>query len=111
MHEEKQKKDKWIKVRIDLANREYLHQKAASTGRTLSDLIRESLDRVRAWTPENIDIQNERLRLTARASANINQVAKWANIYKSKADASEVIQQLKVIEAQLNELLAAEKRK
>ncbi len=98
---EKTNKDKWIKVRINPIQREYWHSKAAESGRTLSDLIRESLERVRSWTPENKDVENERLRHLAKIGANLNQIAKWANTYKSAAESAEVISHLISIEEEI----------
>jgi hypothetical protein len=99
-------KTKWVKVRIDEDERTYWHEKAQASGRTLSDLIRESLDRVRRWTPENKEAERERLRQFARIGANLNQIAKWANTHKSAADAAEVIAHLCAIESSIAALSA-----
>lgn len=101
---EKAKKEKWVKVRIDPVERDYWHDKARESGRTLSDLIRDALDRVRRWTPENKNSERERLSQLARIGSNLNQIAKWVNTYKSGADATQVIAKLCSIELAIAEL-------
>lgn len=97
-------KDKWVKVRIDDVERDYWHDKARESGRTLSDLIREALQRVRRWTPENRDAEASRLRELARIGANLNQIARWANTHKSAADAAAVIAHLIAVESAIASL-------
>lgn len=99
---EKEKKDKWVKVRIDETEREYWHEKAKASGRTLSDLIREALERVRRWSPVDKESEKARLRALARIGSNLNQIAKWANTYKSAAEATEIISHLITIERLAN---------
>lgn len=99
---EKEKKDKWVKVRIDETEREYWHEKAKASGRTLSDLIREALERVRRWSPVDKESERVRLRELARIGSNLNQIAKWANTYKSSAEAAEIISHLITIERLAN---------
>ncbi len=74
---EKENKDKWVKVRIDQNERDYWHEKAKASGRTLSDLIRESLERVRRWSPVDKASERARLRELSRIGSNLNQIAKW----------------------------------
>jgi len=105
----KETKNKWVKVRIDDAERAFWHEKAQASGRTLSDLIREALDRVRRWTPADKDAERERLRQLARIGANLNQIAKWANTYKAGADAAAVIAHLVAIEGAISALGSSKK--
>lgn len=100
-------KDKWVKVRIDDAEREYWHEKARASGRTLSDLIREALERVRRWSPVDKESERARLRELARIGSNLNQIAKWANTHKSAADAAAVIAHLVAIEAAIANLTSS----
>lgn len=92
--DKKENKPLWVKVRIHEAERAYWHSKAKASGRTLSDLIREALGRVRQWSPVDKSAERARLRELTRIGINLNQIAKWANGHKAQAEAAEVIAQL-----------------
>lgn len=97
-------RDKWVKVRINDDERAYWHEKAQASGRTLSDLIREALVRVRAYSPKDKEIEQARLRELTRIGTNLNQIAKWANVYKSSADAVQVISALVALDRDIKAL-------
>lgn len=49
------------------------------------------------WTAADRSSIQEQNRQLARIGNNLNQIAKWANTYKSTAEAVEVIQALRAI--------------
>jgi len=91
-----------IKVRVTGAEQAGWQTKAESTGVSLSKLVRSAMTRVKTWTPANAEIERERNRELAKIGNNLNQIARWANAYKSAADAIEVISHLRAIEQMLD---------
>ena len=87
-----------IKVRVTGAEQAGWQTKAASTGVSLSELVRSAMNRVKTWTPVNVEIERERNRELAKIGNNLNQIARWANTYKSAADAIEIVSHLRSIE-------------
>ena len=108
-----------VQVRVRPSELAVWRSKAASAGVPLSVLIRRAMARTSAWTPPPADAERarerevERVRTAqiARIGNNINQVAAWANTYKSSADAGEVLVQLVAIEQALRDLSLSGPRK
>ena len=94
----------WVKIRASEAERAAWHEKAASAGLSLSHLVRSAIGRVRPWTVAQADLERERVRELARIGNNLNQLARWANTHKGKAEAVEVISQLVVVRRGLDAL-------
>ena len=94
----------WVKVRASKAERAEWHAKARSAGLSLSDLVRQSIGRVRTWTVAHAELERERTRELARLGSNLNQIARWANTHKENAEAVEVIAHLVAIERELGTL-------
>ena len=90
----------WVKIRAREAERAEWHAKARSAGLTLSDLV----GRVRPWTVAHAEVERERTRELARIGANLNQIARWANIFKANAEALEVVAHLVAIKRALTVL-------
>ena len=97
-------RDVWVKIRASEAERAEWHAKARSAGLTLSDLVRRSVGRVRPWTVAHADVERERTRELARIGANLNQIARWANTFKTNAEAVEIVAHLVAIERSLTAL-------
>ena len=95
----------WVKIRASKAERTEWHAKARSVGLSLSDLVRRSVGRVRTWTVAHAELERERTRELARIGSNLNQIARWANIYRENAEAVEVIAHLAAIERTLDTLV------
>ena len=95
----------WLKIRANEAERADWHAKARSVGLSLSDLVRRSVGRVRTWTVAHAELERERTRELARIGSNLNQIARWANIYRENAEAVEVIAHLAAIERTLDTLV------
>jgi hypothetical protein len=78
----------WIKLRVTTMEKETIATKAKSQGQTVTDFIRQrALDYRLRQTP----LEKERIRQLARIGANLNQLARWANTYKHRAEAVQVL--------------------
>ena len=85
----------WIKMRVTPAEKEAIAAKAAAQGQTVTDFIRQrALDYRLRQTP----LEKERVRQLARIGANLNQLARWANTHKTRAEALDVITALVSLE-------------
>jgi len=91
-----------IKVRVTEAEQAGWQTKAEAAGVSVSELMRRAMTRVKTWTHANAEIERERNRELAKIGNNLNQIARWANIYKSDADAIEVVSHLRSIEQMLD---------
>jgi response regulator of citrate/malate metabolism len=78
----------WLKLRVSPAEREAIISKAESQGQTVADFLRQrALDYRLRQTP----LEKERVRQLARIGVNLNQLARWANVHKSRAEALDVL--------------------
>jgi hypothetical protein len=75
--------------------------KAHAAGLTISQLVREAMNRVRITNVGDRAIQIERTRQIAKIGNNLNQIARWINRYKTSADTVEVVTHLIAIEQAL----------
>ena len=90
----------WIKLRVTPAEKEVIAAKAASQSQTVTDFIRQrALDYRLRQTP----LEKERVRQLARIGANLNQLARWANIHKGRAEAIDVLTALVSLERELRD--------
>ena len=90
----------WIKLRVTPAEKEAIAAKAASQGQTVTDFIRQrALDYRLRETP----LEKERVRQLARIGANLNQLARWVNIHKSRAEVIDVLVALVSLERELRD--------
>ncbi len=95
MKPERDTRSAWIKLRVTPAEKEAIAAKAAAQGQTVTDFIRQrALDYRLRQTP----LEKERVRQLARIGANLNQLARWANIHKSSAEALDVLTALVSLE-------------
>ena len=84
-----------VKLRVTPAEKDAITAKADSQGQTVTDFIRQrALDYRLRQTP----LEKERVRQLARIGANLNQLARWANIHKSRAEALDVLTALVSLE-------------
>ena len=78
----------WLKLRVTPAEKEAVTAKAEAQGQTVADFLRQrALDYRLRQTP----LEKERIRQLARIGVNLNQLAKWANVHKSRAEALDVL--------------------
>jgi uncharacterized protein YukE len=97
-------RNRTINARLSTDEFEEWQRKAAAAGVSLSELLRQAMSRTRPWTAAACDVERERNRQIARIGRNLNQIARWANRYKGRAEAVEVIAHLAAIERDLADL-------
>ena len=98
MRPQKDTRTAWIKLRVTPAEKEAITAKADAQGQTVTDFIRQrALDYRLRQTP----LEKERVRQLARIGANLNQIARWANIHKTRADALDVLAALVSLEREI----------
>ena len=90
-----------VAVRVSPTEFAAWRAKAAAAGVPLSALLRRAMARTRTWTAPAAEVERERTRQIVRIGNNLNQVARWANIHKTAAEAVEVITHLITIERAL----------
>jgi transposase-like protein len=90
----------WIKMRVTPEEKKDITAKAEALGQTVTDFIRQrALDYRLRHTP----LEKERLVQLARIGSNLNQLARWANQHKSRADTVEVLAALMSLERAVKE--------
>lgn len=100
MKPERATRSAWIKLRVTPAEKEAIAAKAAAQGQTVTDFIRQrALDYRLRQTP----LEKERVRQLARIGANLNQLARWVNIHKSRAEVIDVLVALVSLERELKD--------
>jgi Bacterial mobilisation protein (MobC) len=99
-----EKLDTSITIRLSVDEKIAWQEKAVFAGIPLSILIREAMSRTRTWTAGDRTSIREQTRQISRIGNNLNQIAKWANTYKSTAEAIEIIEALRTIEKALTQL-------
>ncbi len=106
------KREKWVHVKLFADERNLWHELAAEQGVSLADFVRMRVGEARLsnqHAPKRQPVKRvdpELIRQIARVGANVNQVARWANFYKTDADAEQVLSALIVIERDLADVRA-----
>lgn len=104
-------RDRWVNVKVTEAERDSWKAFADSQGYSVADLFRLLFANAAAQ-PSKLHKKQRRkthkadpelLRELAKIGNNLNQIAKWANTYKTEADAVQVVQALIAIERSLPE--------
>ena len=98
------KRDTNLTIRLSQTEKLAWQEKADLSGMTISSLIRQAISRTKTWTVADKSLVKEQTRQIARIGNNLNQIARWANTYKSTAEAVQIIQALRLIEQSLNKL-------
>ena len=89
-----------VKLRVTPAEKAAITAKANAQGQTVTDFIRQrALDYRLRQTP----LEKEHVRQLARIGANLNQLARWVNIHKSRAEAIDVLTALVNLERELRD--------
>ena len=87
-----------VKLRVTPAEKDAITAKADSQGQTVTDFIRQrALDYRLRQTP----LEKDRVRQLARIGVNLNQLARWVNIHKGRAEVIEVLVALVSLEREL----------
>lgn len=95
---------KWVHVMVSEQERAAWQAQAGAAGLTLADLIRKRLGDAREVGRAPVRRRAARradpalLAALGRIGSNLNQVARWANTYKNKAEAVQVLAALVAIE-------------
>lgn len=88
----------WLKLRVTPEEKNVITARATAQGLTVTDFLRQrALDYRLRQTP----LEKERIRQLARIGANLNQLARWANTWKSRAEAVEILTALASLERAL----------
>lgn len=81
-----------------------LQAKADRAGISMAELIKQGINRVKTFTIEDKKIAISKNRELNRIGNNLNQIAHWANTYKSNADTIEILSHLVAIEQEIKKL-------
>lgn len=85
----------WLKLRVTPEEKNVITARSTAQGLTVTDFLRQrALDYRLRQTP----LEKERIRQLARIGANLNQLARWANTWKSRAEAVEILTALVSLE-------------
>jgi hypothetical protein len=95
------KRSRVIRVRVREDEYEALMKKGEAAG-SMSALLRDHLGKVAI---RHRDDERQRLALLNRINANLNQIAKWCNTYKTQAEAEAVTGYLVAIREGLHRLI------
>jgi hypothetical protein len=95
----------WLKLRVSREEKAAVVAKAEAQGQTVTDFLRQrALDYRLRQTP----LEKERVRQLARIGVNLNQLARWANVHKSRAEALDVLIALTCLEREARAVPKAE---
>lgn len=110
----REKRDKWVNIKVTEKERAEWQAFAQLKNKNLSDVLRqlianemgvkirlENLPVKKKQIRTSRKVNPEFLRALAKIGNNLNQIARWANTYKSNADALEIIQALLAIQRAL----------
>ena len=100
----KVQRTKPIAVRLTDSEKLDWDLKAHAAGLSISELVRQAMNRVRISHVGDRAVQIERTRQIAKIGNNLNQIARWVNRYKTTADTVEVVTHLVAIEQVLLDL-------
>ncbi|NDV23841.1 MobC family plasmid mobilization relaxosome protein [Desulfovibrio sp. JC022] len=88
----------WLNVRVTVDEKNSVVEEAANRGMTMGDFMRQLLGKRRVRKTRR---EREKLLQLARIGNNLNQLARWANTYKSGADSVLILAELAAIEREL----------
>ncbi|HGJ5855080.1 plasmid mobilization protein [Arsenophonus nasoniae] len=94
-------KNRQMNIRLSDADYEKIQLIASKTNKTVSELLRDHINKIAVKDSEPERIRNINLN---RINANLNMIAKWVNTHKELADSLKVIELLINIERQVKEL-------
>jgi hypothetical protein len=104
------KRDKWVHIKVSESERDSWSRLAEANGTTLADLIRQQLGAADMVHREPVKKRRAKrvdpawIRELAKVGNNLNQIARWANTYKSSAEVMAVLRALLSVERQLSEI-------
>ena len=89
------KRDRIIRFRVSPEEKAAIVEKASVQSQTLTDFLRQRALNYRLRTSQD---EKERVRQLARIGNNLNQIARWANTYKDRAEALAILAALVSLE-------------
>ncbi|GFE72195.1 MobC family plasmid mobilization relaxosome protein [Chroococcus sp. FPU101] len=99
-----EKLDTSLLIRLSKTEKSAWQEKALLAGMPLASLVRQAMKKATISKHLDRSLFQERTCQIRRIGINLNQIAKWANTYKTTAEAIEIIEALKEIELALNQL-------
>ncbi|MDL2316670.1 plasmid mobilization relaxosome protein MobC [Desulfovibrio sp. OttesenSCG-928-A18] len=87
-----------VKLRVTPAEKEAIIAKANAQAQTVTDFIRQ---RALDYRLRQTHLEKEHVRQLARIGANLNQLARWVNIHKERAEVIDVLVALASLEREL----------
>ncbi len=82
------KRDRVIRFRVSPEEKTAIEEKASARSQTLADFLRQRALNYRLRKNQD---EKERVRQLARIGNNLNQIARWANTYKDRAEAMTIL--------------------
>ena len=104
------RRSKWVHVKISESEKESWQSLAEADDLTLSDLIRQHMGAAQMVHREPVKKRRVKrvdpalIRELAKIGNNLNQISRWANTYKSDAEAMAVLRALLSVERQLADI-------
>lgn len=89
---------KWINLRVTPEEKKIIASEAENKGMSTCDFVRQKLGKQRVRKTKR---EREKLLHVARIGNNLNQLARWANTYKSNADSILILVELSAVEKEL----------
>ena len=89
-----------VKLRVTPAEKEAITAKAGAQGQTVTDFIRQ---RALDYRLRQAPLEKEHIRQLARIGVNLNQLARWVNIHKGRAEVIDVLVALVSLERSLKD--------
>ncbi len=105
-------RDKWIHIKLTANERKSWQVSADAQGLTVADLVRQRMgtalvERAPVRKRQVKRVDPSLIRELAKIGNNLNQLARWANTYKSAADAVQIIAGLAAIDRALGATLSS----
>lgn len=102
---EKESRGKLLTIRVSSSELARWQARAAGSGLVLSDFVRQLLDSHQPKRRRAATADPALLATLGRLNSNINQLARWANTHKSKAEAVPLLAALAAIDKHLFSIL------
>ena len=72
--------------------------------------MRRAIERTQTWTVAQTDVERRRVVELARIGNSLNQIARWANTHKGRAEAVQVVAHLLALRRELRTFAGDEER-
>ena len=102
------KRSVWVKIRARESERTEWHTKARRAGLSLSALVRRAIERTQTWTVAHSEVERARVVELARIGNNLNQIARWVNTHKARAEAVQVVAHLLALRREIRSFAGVE---